>query len=58
MGFMLKLNRETKELEKFNKILKSLPLNKVITLTEFEKLIYKYFTKKRWLKIFIILHIL
>tara|TARA_B110000037_G_C17117470_1_gene504315 strand:- start:2110 stop:3990 length:1881 start_codon:yes stop_codon:yes gene_type:complete len=50
MGFMLKLNRNNKLMESFNKLIEKIPLNKIISFIEFEKILFKCFNKRYWKK--------
>jgi len=47
-SFMLKLNRHKDLLDKFNKLLLSLPKNKELTVKEFEQIFYRYFEMNKW----------
>ena len=48
LGFLLKLNRNTTDFNKFKYIIRDLPLNKIITINDFEKIVFKHFDKKKW----------
>lgn len=46
-GFMMKLNKNNELMNKFNKLIQSLPNDRLI-LKEFEQIFYKYFDEKLW----------
>ncbi len=46
-GLMLKLNRDSKLMDKFNRLVKKFP-NGQLSMKEFEQLFFKYYDKKLW----------
>ena len=48
MGFMIKCNRNKKNIKSLNSLINNMPLNKDVLFKEYEKILFKCFNKKYW----------